>query len=76
MMINLFIHRFLDCDNFPEDVNFKVKQKMSTSNVRKVTCSHCKHRIVEELAKKDWSTLTPVEATAVGHIAESVKVEC
>lgn len=67
--INLFIHRFLDCDNFPAGVNVKVKQKMSTTNMKEVTCETCKRRITDSLANRNWRDLHSAEELALDVVA-------
>lgn len=55
----------MDCDNFPEGASIKVKEKMSTSNVRHVTCETCKARILGALSVMDWRALSQTEVDAL-----------
>lgn len=76
-MINTKVHRFLDCHDFPAGVNIKVKSKMTTTNIRHVTCDHCKRRIMGEFTnevdvERDWETLTPAEARLFENSATEV----
>lgn len=77
MLINLYIHRFLDCSNFPEGVNAKVKEKMSTTKVGKVTCSICKHKIVSEASRHlgdvEWVSLNDHEESVLSLAASRLE---
>ncbi len=75
MVINLKVHRFLDCDNFPEGVNRKVKEKMSTMNLRNIDCEHCKARILASLVKRDWKDLSTAEVEAFDVVAAELSAK-
>ena len=65
MVINLDIHRFISCNGFPPGVNLKVKQKMTTTDIRQVTCSVCKARIVANIQSRNWRDLASIEVEAL-----------
>ena len=72
MMINLRMHRFSDCGYFPDGASRKVKEKMTTQNLRDVTCEHCKSRILDSLAQRSWKELSTSEVEALDVIAVEI----
>jgi len=67
------LHRFADCgadqgDGDRSDGNL-------TGDVRRVTCGTCKARILNTLARADWSQLTSLLTAELHYIAVKVEKE-
>ena len=66
-------HLFDDCTGFPWREDEGTRQEHLTSDAREVTCGQCRRRILEVIAKKDWSRdvheLSVDENNAIYHAA-------
>lgn len=74
-MIELKVHRFQDCNKFPDNAGPKLRHKLSSLDLSRITCEDCKQRIVEAVAKRSWAKLASVELEALAITAAELEAD-
>lgn len=74
-MVELVVHRFTDCERFPREESAAVQHRLSSLDLRKVTCSCCKRRIVDEVVNRHWAKLGSLELAALEIAAAEVAAD-
>lgn len=72
-MVELKVHRFTDCNGFPEEAGLKLRHKLSSLDLSRITCDDCKRRIVDAVLKRSWAKLATVEIEALEITAAEVE---
>lgn len=72
-MVELKVHRFTDCNRFPGDAGLKLRHKLSTLDLSRITCEDCKQRILDVFAKRSWAKLASIEVEALELTAAEIE---
>lgn len=74
-MVELRVHRFRDCNKFPDNAGPKLRHRLSSLDLSRITCEDCKHRILDAVAKRSWAKLATIEIEALEITAAEIEGE-
>lgn len=72
-MVELKVHRFSDCNHFPREAGPKLRHKLSSLDLSRITCDECKERILAAFARRSWAKLASIEVEALEITAAEIE---
>lgn len=72
-MEELKVHRFSDCNGYPSNAGLKLRHRLSSMDLSRITCEECKQRILAAVAKRSWAKLATIELEALEITAAEVE---